>query len=73
MSIPVQDNNRVKRTFGDYAVRNKYSHIDLIHIIDSVVTQKATICADKRCYYLKVCALYMTTSFMLRVHTWGLI
>ena len=49
-----QDNNGVERTFGDCAVRKKYSHIDLIHMIDGVETQKATICAGNRCYYLKV-------------------
>ena len=56
-SVPVQDNNGVERTFGDCAVRKKYSHIDLIHMIDGVETQKATICAGNRCYYLKVCIL----------------
>ena len=55
-----QDNNGVERTFGDCAVRKKYSHIDLIHMIDGVETQKATICAGNRCYYLKVCMVYMT-------------
>lgn len=68
MSIPVQDNNGVERTFGDCAVRKKYSHIDLIHMIDGVETQKATICAGNRCYYLKVCTVYITTSIKLRVH-----
>ena len=68
MSIPVQDNNGVERTFGDCAVRKKYSHIDLIHMIDGVETQKATICAGNRCYYLKVCTVYITTSILLRVH-----
>ena len=53
--VRVQDNNGVERTFGDCAVRKKYSHIDLIHMIDGVETQKATICAGNRCYYLKVC------------------
>ena len=55
-----QDNNGVERTFDDCAVRKKYSHIDLIHMIDGVETQKATICAGNRCYYLKVCMVYMT-------------
>ena len=52
---PHQDNNGVERTFGDCAVKKKYSHIDLIHMIDGVETQKATVCAGNRCYYLKVC------------------
>ena len=72
LSVCVQDNNGVERTFGDCAVRKKYSHIDLIHMIDGVETQKATICAGNRCYYLKVCTVYSTTtivaSFMLHVY-----
>ena len=59
LPVPVQDNNGVERTFGDCAVRKKYSHIDLIHMIDGVETQKATICAGNRCYYLKVCTSYL--------------
>ena len=51
-----QDNNAVERTFGDCTVKKRYSHIDLIHMIDGVETQKATVCAGNRCYYLKVCA-----------------
>ena len=57
-SCSSQDNNGVERTFGDCAVRKKYSHIDLIHMIDGVETQKATICAGNRCYYLKVRMVY---------------
>ena len=57
----------MERTFGDYAVRKKYSHIDLIHMIDGVETQKATVAAGNRCYYLKVWhihAFYMHDFFM---------
>ena len=49
-----QDNNRVETTFGDCSARKRYSHIDLMYMIDGVEMQKATICAGNRCYYLKV-------------------
>lgn len=32
----------------------KYSHIDLLHMIDGVEMQKATVVSGNRCYYLKV-------------------
>ncbi len=44
----------MERTFGDCSVRKKYSHIDLLHMIDGVEMQKATIVSGNRCYYLKV-------------------
>ena len=50
----IQDNNRVERTFGDGATKKRYSHIDLLCMIDGVETQKAVIAAGSRCYYLKV-------------------
>lgn len=36
-SVPVddnEDNNKVERTFGDTQMNKKYSHVDLIHMID---------------------------------------
>ena len=44
----------MERTFGDCEARKKYSHIDLLHMIDGVEMQKATVVAGNRCYYLKV-------------------
>ena len=35
-------------------MKKKYSHIDLLHMIDGVEMQKATVVAGNRCYYLKV-------------------
>lgn len=48
-----QDNNRVERTFGDASVRKKYSHIDLVYMIDGADMQRGTATAGNRCYYLK--------------------
>ena len=54
-----QENNRVERTFGDGTTRKRYSHIDLLCMIDGVETQKATVVAGSRCYYLKVAKLFL--------------
>ena len=34
-------------------MKHKYSHIDLIHMVDGVDNQRATVTAGNRCYYLK--------------------
>lgn len=55
-SVPIsdnEDNNRIERTFGDASGQKKYSHIDLVHMIDGVDMQKGTSIAGNRCYYLK--------------------
>lgn len=42
-SVPVdddEDHNAVERTFGDCAVRQKYSHVDLICMIDGKLVKK---------------------------------
>lgn len=36
-SVPIsndEDENKVERTFGDCVTKKKYSHVDLIHMID---------------------------------------
>ena len=50
----LQDNNTVERTFGDAAVKRRYSHIDLVYMVDGVDMQRGTVTAGNRCYYLKV-------------------
>ena len=40
-------------------MRKKYSHIDLIHMIDGVETEKGAVVAGNRCYYLKVWGSYV--------------
>lgn len=38
-SVPVNDNedeNKVERTYGDCEFKKKYSHVDLIHMIDGM-------------------------------------
>ena len=53
VSIDLQDNNRVERTFGDATGRKKYSHMDLVYMVDGVDMQRGTVTAGNRCYYLK--------------------
>ena len=51
-SICEQDENVVERTFGDCATRKKYSHVDLIHMVDGVDIERGTVTAGGRGYYL---------------------
>lgn len=57
--VVIKDENRVEKTFGESGVRKKYSHIDLIHMIDGVETEKGAVVAGNRCYYLKVWGSYV--------------
>jgi len=47
-----EDENVVERTFGDCATRKKYSHVDLIHMVDGVDIERGTVTAGGRGYYL---------------------
>ena len=50
----IQDkDNKEERRWGDCEVKRRYSHIDLIHMVDGVDNQRATVTAGNRCYYLK--------------------
>lgn len=50
----------MEKTSGDCTVRKRYSHIDLLYMIDAVETQKATIASGNRCYYMKVRYMLLT-------------
>eukprot|EP01147_Barroeca_monosierra_P007697 gene7697-7729_t len=58
-TVPVfkdEEHNQVVRTVGDSAAnqtRKKYSHVDLITMIDGVDTERGSNAAGSRCYYLK--------------------
>jgi len=49
-----QDDNGVERTWGDVETKKKYSHIDLIHMIDGADGERGSVTAGGRGYYLKV-------------------
>lgn len=61
-SVPVsndENENRVERTWGDTATKKKYSHIDLIHMIDGVDGERGAVTAGGRGYYLKGAAVFL--------------
>lgn len=50
----MQENNKVERMHGDVTSRKKYSHVDLIHMIDGYDAERGSVVAGGRGYYLKV-------------------
>lgn len=55
-SVPVSNdeaNNRVERTHGDITRRKKYSHVDLVVMIDGFDGERGTAIAGGRGYFLK--------------------
>lgn len=61
-SVPVdddEDHNKVERTFGDFEFRKKYSHVDLICMIDGVDTERGTVVSGGRGYYLTGPAVFL--------------
>lgn len=61
-SVPVSDNedeNKVERTFGDCAKKKKYSHVDLIHMIDGMNGEKGAVVSGGRGYFLTGAAVFL--------------
>lgn len=54
-----EDNNKVERTFGDCESRKKYSHVDLIVMIDGMNGEKGTVVAGGRGYFLTGAAVFL--------------
>lgn len=55
-SVPVTDNedfNRVERTFGDCEARKKYSHVDIVELIDAYDGERGAVVAGSRGFYMK--------------------
>jgi len=50
----MQEDNGVMSTWGDVETKKKYSHIDLIHMIDGFDGERGAVTAGGRGYYLKV-------------------
>jgi len=73
-SVPVNDDeekNAVVRTWGEVDHRKKYSHVDLIHMIDGVEADAGAVVAGGRGYYLKGPALLMQLALVqMAVHRW---
>jgi len=53
----MQDDNGIVRTWGDVETKKRYSHIDLIHMIDGFDGERGAATAGGRGYYLKVVSL----------------
>lgn len=61
-SVPVsnnEDENKVERTFGDCTVKGKYSHVDLIHMIDGMNGDKGAVVSGGRGYFLTGPAVFL--------------
>lgn len=61
-SVPVsadEDENPVIRTWGDITVRKKYSHVDLIHMINGMDGERGSVTAGGRGYYLMNAAVFL--------------
>ncbi|CAD7080039.1 unnamed protein product [Hermetia illucens] len=61
-SVPVsndEDENKVERTFGDIESRKKYSHVDLIVMIDGMNGEKGTVVSGGRGYFLTGPAVFL--------------
>lgn len=61
-SVPVSDNedeNKVERTFGDCGLKGKYSHVDLIVMIDGMNGDKGATVSGGRGYFLTGPAVFL--------------
>uniref|UniRef100_T1JGF7 serine--tRNA ligase n=1 Tax=Strigamia maritima TaxID=126957 RepID=T1JGF7_STRMM len=61
-SVPVsqdEEENAVVRTFGDLSVRKKYSHVDLIQMIDGMDGERGAVTSGGRGYYLMNAAVFL--------------
>lgn len=61
-SVPVsnnEDENKVERTFGDCTAKAKYSHVDLIHMIDGMNGDKGAVVSGGRGYFLTGPAVFL--------------
>lgn len=72
-SVPVSDNedeNKVERTFGDCTTKGKYSHVDLIHMIDGWNGEKGTVVSGGRGYFLTGPAVFLEQALIqFALHT----
>lgn len=61
-SVPVsndEEENAIVRTWGDTSCRKKYSHVDLITMIDGVDSERGAVTAGGRGYYLLSAAVFL--------------
>ncbi|XP_015190932.1 PREDICTED: serine--tRNA ligase, cytoplasmic [Polistes dominula] len=61
-SVPVsndEEENKIERTYGDCTERKKYSHVDLIHMIDGMDGERGTSVSGGRGYFLSGPAVFL--------------
>lgn len=54
VSLCQDADNKVERTWGDCTEQKKYSHVDLVVMVDGYEGEKGAIIAGSRGYFLKV-------------------
>lgn len=66
-SVPVsdnEDNNVIVKTHGDCTQRKKYSHVDLIYMIDGMDGEVGATVAGSRGYYLKGACVFLQVALI---------
>ncbi|XP_033008389.1 serine--tRNA ligase, cytoplasmic [Lacerta agilis] len=62
-SVPISNDedadNKVERLWGDCTVRKKYSHVDLVVMVDGYEGEKGAIVAGSRGYFLKGALVFL--------------
>ncbi|XP_076164503.1 seryl-tRNA synthetase [Ptiloglossa arizonensis] len=61
-SVPIsndEEENKVERTYGDCTERKRYSHVDLIHMIDGLDGERGTNVSGGRGYFLVGPAVFL--------------
>ncbi|KAI4504182.1 hypothetical protein M0802_000653 [Mischocyttarus mexicanus] len=61
-SVPVsndEEENKIERTYGDCTEKKKYSHVDLIHMIDGMDGERGTSVSGGRGYFLTGPAVFL--------------
>ncbi|XP_050539081.1 serine--tRNA ligase, cytoplasmic [Daktulosphaira vitifoliae] len=66
-SVPIdndEDNNAVVALVGDCCAKKKYSHVDLIHMIDGVDSDAGATVSGARGYYLKGPGVFLQSALV---------
>lgn len=66
-SVPIsnnEDENVIIRIYGDCNERKKYSHVDLIHMIDGIDADMGAVISGSRGYYLKGACVFLQVALI---------
>ena len=63
-----KDENGIEKLHGDCVGTKKYSHVDLVVMIDGVDDTRGSVVAGGRGYYLKVRLMKLIVSFSCLKH-----